>query len=353
MYRRVPYLAVRAQAPRVALSDRNMNVGNTTRFPALYVPWQWCDGTQRHVVIVKGTFDISAEGDSILSDEQLPVYSADVFAENDERTNLLYKNDVVPYKPYVDVAIAGHAYAQAGEFATATTCELNFHTIKKTLLVKGDQVWAKKFFFLGKSNVLPFRKIPLSYTRAFGGKDTSNNALCFDNPVGTGFRAKKSKMKFAGQALPNFYYPGKELTKPGKSIPVAGFGFLGDDVSERVRFLGTYDRAWEEKYRPGFPPDFSYRYYNSAPTDQQLEHSCYAGKRVSLRNLSPRTDLAFKLTSSEPIAQASSGTDVCAISLLMDTVCFIPDEMKYYVVWRGNVVADSEQALDAIEIRQN
>jgi hypothetical protein len=80
---------------------------------------------------------------------------------------------------------------------------------------------------------------------------------------------------------------------------VAGFGAVPVYWQSRAHHVGTFDDEWSAAKAPFVPSDFSARFYQSAPDDQQVAYLS-GGEQVSLFNLMPgRSEFRFKLPTLE------------------------------------------------------
>jgi hypothetical protein len=111
-------------------------------------------------------------------------------------------------------------------------------------------------------------------------------------------------------------------------------GALGRNFEARVRLAGTYDEKWLENTFPFLPSDFDFRYFQSAPPDQQIPYP-RGGERVQLQNLTPEPLPAFRLPRIEVPVEA---TDVhikrTEQQAVLDTIVLEPDRGRMQLVWR-------------------
>ena len=156
------------------------------------------------------------------------------------------------------------------------------------------------FGFTKISDPEPFESLPLIWEEAFGGRDTSHPDAAeheFEsrNPVGRGFRAKKSKAEIVDQPLPCIEDPADLISSPKDRPAPVGFGFIGRDWAPRVGYAGTYDEAWQSERAPLLPADFDTRYYDRAPEGLVLPQAPPAGTPISVRGMGPEADVALVL----------------------------------------------------------
>ena len=148
-------------------------------------------------------------------------------------------------------------------------------------------------------------------------------------------------------------------------------GFTAADGCRVSRYAGTYDQEYVKSRHPLPPVDFSYRFFNGAHPDLQVEGYLNGDEDVVLLNVCPDTpDMRFRLPGIVPrvtvarwdrppdvgLAEflevhASAGTEPPLtyepIATVLDTLVFVPDEGVFYEVFRGMCRLSS---LDSLEI---
>src|SRR5262249_11271675 len=142
-----------------------------------------------------------------VAEEQPEVTRSPVYRDEPGQSNLLYENDFVLTKTTTDIVVNGTAYAPHGAPAGVVDVAMQIGHTKKILRVFGDRVWEPDGTWI--SPPIPFVSLPLTYERAFGGKDAKSARPDVDwywpNPVGTGFVASASRAD--GLRAPNVEYP--------------------------------------------------------------------------------------------------------------------------------------------------
>ena len=273
--------------------------------------------------------------------------------------------------------------------------------LRKTIRVYGDRKWQSLSRLLPDSPTKPqpFSTVDIVYERAFGGIDKEGGGFCEQNLVGCGFFEKKPVDVLDGASLPNLEDP-NNLIRSWKDHPKpVGFGFYGRTWMPRRGLLGTYDDKWRKEHSPDPPEDFRFEYYNGAHPDLQVDGFLKGDEDVELVNLTPDGKVGFRLPGlgisckvrkalepsdsesiSEPVEQGEDveyvededvyeefGEDFEEddiydefeedeahllvdeeVKLNIDTLCLIPDENRFYMVWRGICPI---QDLGALEIK--
>ncbi|MCX4240172.1 DUF2169 family type VI secretion system accessory protein [Paraliomyxa miuraensis] len=268
-------------------------VDNRTSYAAERASFTDGRGAVLWVVVVKGTYDVAADGSTSLAAEQIAPVVAPVHHGDPARSSLLYETDLVPPKPATDVLVCGFGHAPGGRPSVEFTIGLELAGLRKVLTVRGDRRFER---FLGAvvrpGPTTPVVRVPLVYERAYGGHDDrdpdpARQRLDPRNPVGCGVAARAEHL--VGSPAANFEYPGADLARAGP----AGLGPIASHWKPRSDYAGTYDAAWVRSRKPLLPEDFDERYFNCAPADQQLRAGLPRDARLLLLNLSPRGTLSI------------------------------------------------------------
>ena len=128
----------------------------------------------------------------------------------------------------------------------------------------------------------------------------------------------------------------------------------------RLAFAGTYDDKYRKERAPALPKDFSYRVFNGAHPDLQIDGYLDGNETVNLVNVGPQAQLNFQLPGMRPkisVLQRISFSDAVrnqingvsdsqpvstfsrviekSLDVNLDTLVFIPDEGVFYEVFRA------------------
>jgi hypothetical protein len=324
---------------------------NQTRYAADSTIVNDKHGARHWVVVVKGTFDICADGTTKTAEEQLPPLLAPEYLGKDGESSLRFEADMVLAKPAIDVVINASAYAPKGQPVTSVPVAIRTPAFEKTLVVHGDRVWQRDLVgAVVPSSSQPFLQMPITYERAWGGHDKTNpdpSAQKMDerNPIGTG--VVTSSRNRIGMAVPNVEHPGG----PSDSRGPAGYGALCSYWLPRRPYAGTYDAAWVAKRKPLLPLDFDDRFNQIAPVDQQVLQHRLGGARVELVNLTPGGVLRFDLprvylamrTYFGSYARLPAREHRC----VLHTVIIEPDARRVIMVWHSSLAC--HRTVDDIE----
>jgi hypothetical protein len=320
-----------------------MELVHATGMQAGYTMGMRPDGRELLVVCVKGTYEISENGgEPQLAQEQLPLVEADTFTGEPGKSAPVFESDYPPVKPRCDVLLIGSAYAPGGKPARKVPVGLKIGPIAKSFTVVGDRTWEKVLLTATASMPEPFKKMPITYDRAFGGVDANHKnpkkiKAFMLNPIGVGYHVHLKSQFIDGQPLPNTEESGKPIKKPNGSYRPMSFGPVGRGWQPRSVFAGTYDQNWLDNIFPFLPPDFDDRYYQAAPTDQQMPYP-RGGETVMLTNLTPEGRTAFRLPSTQLLVwffkKNGEETEVPAV---IDTIMIEPDQRRFMVSWRASL----------------
>ncbi|MDR1085532.1 MAG: pentapeptide repeat-containing protein [Deltaproteobacteria bacterium] len=119
-----------------------------------------------------------------------------------------------------------------------------------------------------------------------------------------------------------------------------------------LKNLGTFDDEWQNKYWPGFPPDFDYGFFNLAQKAQILGSGFFRGdERLYLKNVRPEGGV---LSAALPglrlriMLRRSDNKDykVSEVAPNLDTVWLFPAFESALIFWHASVKAADQKASD-------
>jgi hypothetical protein len=338
-----------------------MKIVNATGFPAEAFPAMSHEGRPVVVVVVKGTFRVAAGGGVAPSEEQIPVTFGDEPVDAEKGASVKWESDIVPFKPKGDVILVGRAHAPAGRPAPRVDATLRVGPVAKSIRIFGERKWMcrGKKLTASMTEPLPFVTMDLVPERAFGGMDTRTGGTCAENPGGRGYFDQENVEDPGKTFLPNLEDP-RSLIRHWRDHPVpAGFGTVGRGSPSRACYLGTFDETWEKERSPAPPVDFRPEFHNAAHPDLQVPGFLKGDEEVELVNLTAEGRLRFRLPGVRPTVtvtcadiellgwEAPQSTENVAMRL--DTLCLLPEERRFFLVWRG---ACPIRNLGALEIRE-
>ncbi len=317
-----------------------MELLNATKMQAGYTMGMRPDGRELLVVVVKGTFSIpKGEEAPRLTEKQVPFVEADTFTGEPGESAPIYESDYSPSKMRCDVLLLGSAHAPYGVAAGRVRVSLRVGQVRKEFDVVGNRVWISDISGVTPSEPEPFVAMPISYDAAFGGLDNLNpdpgNHEAYDsNPIGRGFYPKSDGKLIHGKPLPNAEEAGNPISTPKGNYAPMGFGPIGRSWQPRPRYAGTYDQNWIDNVFPFLPADFDERYYQCAPSDQQIDF-VQGGEEVMLINLTPEGRTTFRLPKVEiPVTFYFKNYEEKDLNAAGDTLIIEPDLDRFTILWR-------------------
>lgn len=209
--------------------------------------------------------------------------------------------------------------------------------MRKSLFVFGDRRWEDIMLSVGDPE--PFTRTAISYDRAYGGADFNEDqpdrvATYAENPIGAGYHPICRRSALLGTLLPNTAEGRSPISDVKGNYTPMSFGPVGRNFAPRNQHAGTYDQAWTDNEAPFWPADFSYRYFQCAPDDQQVPY-LQGGEVVELRNLTPDGLRYFSIPhrSIPVIFIAHHGPDIQR-EAVCDTLLLEPDLDRFSMTWR-------------------
>lgn len=168
-----------------------MELTNTTPLVAeVRVGRRTSSGRRTGLVVAKATYRYDARGETYLDTESpLPLFCPDELTP----LGLLPRDDLPRNDEAFEVSLLGCAHALGGRPTGCMTVSLTVAERARQIVVFGDREWIGQGAGARISDPAPFMKMPLTWSRAFGGScevevDVDSPALVsHDNPEGLGF----------------------------------------------------------------------------------------------------------------------------------------------------------------------
>jgi uncharacterized protein YjbI with pentapeptide repeats len=232
-----------------------------------------------------------------------------------------------------------HAVAcPPGGPAAACAVRATVGSVQKTLVVHGDRTWSGR----KASEAEPFERMPLDWTRAYGGPAFAAN------PLGRGHAPEADGTR----PLPNIEYPQSPSTHPDAALPPAAFGRIDPMWPARAQYRGTYDEQWLPNHAPGFPPDLDWRHFNLAPPDQWLPQQLLGDEAFAFENLHPtKPKVGGRLPglTCRAFVRYGSGPHegkLRHVPLALSTLWFFPHAERLVMVFSGIADCAEDDAAD-------
>ncbi len=147
-------------------------VDNATPYTADRSWVQDKDSNKIWLVAVKATFDLLADGSTLLADEQQPVLRMSEPRGEEGKSSLRYESDLLGVKPSTDVLVNGSAWAPHGRRCSSTDVLLRVGPITKFATGIWRARWERGI--VGRPTISepePFESMPIVFERAYGGWD--------------------------------------------------------------------------------------------------------------------------------------------------------------------------------------
>jgi len=299
------------------------------------------DGREAAVVVVKGTFVLSAcDGRaSALAERQLPLLEADVQGRDPARHAPIHEHDFALFKPRCDVLLRASAHAPGGRLVANLEAGFMVGACRKALKVWGRREWRKGLLGVTASGAEPFLVQPITYDHAFGGmhvdaQDPTRVDVYRGNPAGTGYA--RADHLAAGLPLPVTEALGEPVTRPDGHYRPMAFGPVGRHWLPRCSYAGTYDEQWQRERMPYLPADFNPLYLQAAPADQQMAYP-QGGEPIVLLNLTPSSRLEARLPADQVTVRfVRHRAPLVEVAAHLDTIVIEPDEDRLSLTWRAS-----------------
>jgi hypothetical protein len=300
----------------------------------------WRRGGRLHISpIVKATFAF-APGAVMTPAAPNPLRVSEQLRDETPDSSIRASLDTAPQLQHADVIFAGHAYAPSGIEAQRVAVRLLVRSSKGLLLVdKRLEVLGDRMLIPGRPppDPTPFKRVPLTYERTYGGPDHGAN------PVGLGQLAELGGRR----RLPNVVHPARS---PHPAVEPAGFGPISVHWPARRRMLRATPRQVLDRAIVEIPDDLDLAYFQAAPADQQitfLQGATPPEKQmkflqgdewVVLEGLHPvHATLETQLPGARGVARVYlPGGSSLPVALVADTLFIDGDTERCSLIWRGS-----------------
>ena len=278
------------------------------------------NGGELLAVVLKATFAFSPRRGLSPAEEPPPVRLADEAAGEPGRSSILKASDLCPGKPGCDLVLLG----RAGRSRPAPQVDVAFRVgaLGREARVFGERRWSGS---AGLPDPAPFEAVPLTWENAYGGRDelvpegepAEEDAR---NPVGIGFRARKSRRPVAGERLPHVEDPAQPIRGPLDRPAPAGFGFVAPHWEPRRSRGGTYDAAWRRERAPLPPADLDPRFHQRGAPGLVAPAPPPPGTPVVVTGVLPHGEMRFELPRVVPTGQLFFRTRKVDLSFELQTL---------------------------------
>ncbi|MFO0550168.1 MAG: DUF2169 domain-containing protein [Polyangiaceae bacterium] len=317
-----------------------MHVKNTSPF---LVGWRVTSRTppQREMtVVVRGTFTARPAEPLTPAEDQGTLTSEVYWPDDDDRAGeCLYGGDFADFKLNAEVLLHGTCHAPGKHPVRECPVRVRIGDWSKTVRVVGKRTWSDRTDDARISEPQPFNKLPLGFKQAFGGPGF------IDNPVGKGF---------GGEELPTLERPGFRIRSRRDLPSPVSFGPINPSWPLRANRVGKqYDADYKKKRAPFYAQDFDWRYFHSAPDDQQLPGYLRGDEDITFENLHPtEPSLILRLPALRVRVFAKDKRGLFSeVAMNLDTLFANLDDEAIVLTWRGLVPVREDDLSDMSALR--
>ncbi len=309
-------------------------------------------GVETVYLVVKATFEVRGARVRV-AEEQCPVILADEHWGEPGKSSLKRASEAHLLKPGTDVLLQGEAHAPRGRPVESCRVSISVGALRQALEVFGDRQWKGGWVSPGISSPEPFTTMPLVWERAFGGMHEREGGPVLAearNPVGRGFRGRRSGSEMEGRPLPNLEDPGHLMDSISDTPAPVCMGPIAPAWEPRKSCAGTYDEAWRTQRAPYLPADFRPEFFCVAPPSLRAPMGLSGGEPVELLNVSPEGVQRFYLPRCEWEVEVRVAGKPEQPRMRLETVLLEPGVGRVCLTWRGALGCD-KRALKVEEAR--
>lgn len=306
------------------------------------------DGSRALIFTAKATFNILGNGQVKLEREQpMPLL------EQDEETDfgLLPTDALLRLDPAFEVILLGQAHSENGRAAYETKVSLSVGDEYRELDVIGDRVWQGEGDNARLSDPEPFKSMPLTWEKAFGGtqqvlidREAYLDVSWPYNSAGKGFD-HISQARELGEAfscpeeypqfevvreLPNLEAPQERVRRWADTpLPVCWATVPQSSGLLFERFKRSCEKSGKDHVLLG-APEMNHR----AHPDWVIE-TPPAGALVRMQGLSENGPVDFRIPEMRVVVDLKYAGQLQKIELHPRSMVLLPEEMKFCLTFRG------------------
>jgi len=335
-------------------------LNNLTPFSCVSEPHVDVHGIKCQLLIIKGVWNLQtnrlADDPGVLRlrttpwmrslrDMDLEPVQRHAMKDRLDETVEWLSSDLIPPKPRFDLLVCGHAYSRGATLRDQFVAAISFESRMIGLSLHAPRYWLPTLVRGGGAIPdKPLRgvtRVPLHHMFAYGG-DSRGDVNLF-NPQGMGSPGDGKDLE--RKALPWIEHPDQAVSSVTSDPPPVGFGLWPENAAHRLRYMGTYDKAWRERRAPRKPLDFNPLFHNQAEPRLQWDRAPKAGQHIDLHHLSAKGAARIVWPRVRPSLQIDQ---LPAHVLDADTCLIAPDEGAYALVWRALAPAGAAVTLRAV-----
>ena len=302
------------------------------------------NGQEHLVVIIKASWKIPEENTRPRPNKPSPFSNTDEYYGEPGLSAMRYGDDHVRFKHNCDVIFDSHAYCPTKESANEFMASVQVGEINKSIKIIGPRKWVNGVINIRKTVAEKIESIPLHYGYAFGGTreyingGKTNYDANIWNPTGVGWCGENTLSSASETALPNLENPQKPISHPSDKFHPIALSAIGRHWMPRIQYAGTYDDNWRKEKSPFLPDNFSEKFHQVAPVDQQIPYP-QGGEEVKFINLiKNKPKLTFYLPPIGNMYVHILRTDLTYenIKANADTIFFETEKSIFSVIWRAS-----------------
>ncbi|KIG17554.1 putative exported protein [Enhygromyxa salina] len=320
-----------------------LQLRNTSPFVATIFATPDSRGVDTIVAVLKASFVVT---DTLeIAEHQRPITLADAYWGDPTASSLRYPNELHLPKPAADVIVLGDACAPRAQAIPQLDVSVRVANFTKRARVHGDRSWVEYGGHVQPSRPRPFVRMPITWERAFGGRDLSGAQLAEPrNPVGVGFVGARRPEHMIGQPVPNIDDPADPLTWLGQTPQPAGFGAIAPSWQPRAAYAGSYDASWRKHQAPFLPTDFDPLFFCSASPGLSFAAGLRGGELIALTGFHPDQSWQFALPRCRFEVSAVVAGATMVLDPVLDTVVVESGESQVDLdlTWRASLAVDEQ-----------
>ena len=335
-----------SQSEGVPRKRHSINILDSSELAVGWIPGRVHFPDHSISLIAKGVYSLRQDEVVAPTEDAECELSGPIQLESESGASLAYESDFAFFKPKTDVVLVGSCHAPDGKPTRSCRVTFGVGDWSRALQVVGDRFWDKGISGAIMTEPIPFTSMPMRFENALGGEGFEHN------PVGKGLAAIDCEDGGRRIPLPNIEDPRQMISSPTQRPAPACFGPLAADWRPRCEDRGTYDAEWLESRWPWLPADFDWRFFNAAPTAQQLDGYLRGDELITLENLvrgQPNFKTRLPGLSVRALVERRRPGERAAIEevpMHLDTLWIDTEAEKLVLVWRGYAQTVSESCTD-------
>jgi hypothetical protein len=309
---------------------------NHTDFAAEVLPIIDRTGAPARTVIVKATYSLADPAALRLADKQNAVRLGHECWGPPEVLDIRLPSDYGLPKEGTDFVLSACAVAPRHRTPTSVDVDVQVAGRHKVLRVHGPRHWQQGIAGVVPSPAQALVRVPLAWSRAWGGLDISDPAHPLEeprNPVGSG--VTRSAARLVGLPAPQIESPAHPIRAAGGSNEPQGCAPIAPHFAPRRHAAGTYDENWLKSVYPARPADYKSLHENCAVPDLQFADGLRGGEPVYVAGTHAERIFEFRLPKWLVHVRAQIDGALQDQRPSLDTVVVDTEALTLELVWRA------------------